>query len=148
MHSLCVTDGPLASYKLHVRTYGGCTDEDLKEKCVHTGTVQKFINLLDIMLDEFKGNGHHVTMDSAYMGDVMALIGRYEWLLNMVGTTQTDRTGADIKAQVAELRKKLGSYETICFQHKEEPLCVAAWSDNNIVRTLSNYHWPEILTEH
>ncbi len=29
LHSLCVTFGLLASYKLHVRAYGGKTDEDL-----------------------------------------------------------------------------------------------------------------------
>ena len=93
------------------------------------------------------GNGHCVTMDSAYMGDIMAQIGRYEWLINLVGTIQSDRTGADIKPEVKELKKNIGSYESVCWQHNEQPLCVSAWSDNNIVRILSNYHWPEILPE-
>jgi len=30
------------------------------------------------------------------------------------------------------------------WQHDSLPLCVAAWSDNNIVKTLSNFHSPVI----
>ena len=78
-HTLCVVDGKLMTYKLHVRTYGGRKDEDLCNKSIYTGTVQKWINLLDIVLDEYKGAGHSCTTDSAYMGDIMSLIGRYEW---------------------------------------------------------------------
>jgi hypothetical protein len=36
------------------------------------------------MLDVFKNNGHCVTMDSAYMGDIMAMIGRDVWRINIV----------------------------------------------------------------
>ena len=31
MHSMCVTKGPLTLYRLHVRGYGGNTDEDIKK---------------------------------------------------------------------------------------------------------------------
>ncbi len=60
-------------------------------------TTQKWVNLMDVILDEFKGKGHCVTMDSAYMGNVMAQIGRDEWQLNLVGTSQSNRIGADVK---------------------------------------------------
>ena len=33
------------------------------------------------------------------------------------------------------------------FQHRVESLCYAMWADNNIVRTLSNFHSPKILAE-
>ena len=75
LHSLCVTKGPLRTYKLFVRAYGGKTDEDLDTKHQNTATLQKWVNLYGIMLDKFKGKGHCVTMDSAYMGDIMTLIG-------------------------------------------------------------------------
>ena len=66
VHSMCVTFGPLATYMLKVRTYGGKTDEDLNKKSRNIGTVQKFVNLLDMFLDDFKGRGCHVTCDLAY----------------------------------------------------------------------------------
>lgn len=31
---------------------------------------------MSLMLDDFKGAGHCSTMDSAYMGGIMAMIGR------------------------------------------------------------------------
>ena len=80
LHSLCVTQGPLRTYKLFVRAYRGRaykgkSDEDLDVKHNNTATLQKWISLYDIMLDTFKGQGHCVTMDFAYIGDIMALIG-------------------------------------------------------------------------
>ena len=72
LHSMCVTYGPLRSFKLHVCTYGGKSDEDLSQTTLYTGTTQKFINFLDKFLEDFKGKGHHVTMDSAYMSDTLA----------------------------------------------------------------------------
>jgi hypothetical protein len=33
-------------------------------------------------------------MDSAYMGDIMTMIGRNVWRINMVGTAQGNNTGA------------------------------------------------------
>ena len=145
VHSMCVTFGPLAGFKLHVRVYGGKTDEDLCKTTSYTGTTQKFINLLDEFLSEFKGLGHYATMDSAYMGDVMAQIGREAWKINMVGTTQSNRVGADVKEE--RKRMKVGTYECVFYQHNELPLCVALWADNNIVTTLSNFHSPTVLQE-
>ena len=125
--------------------YGGKSDDDLAQTTLYTGTTQKFINLLDEFLEDFKGKGHHVTMDSAYMGDALAQIGRSEWKINMVGTTQVNSVGADIKAQRKRMKK--GTYECVCYQHNTLPLCVALWVDNNIVTALSNYHSPAILAE-
>ena len=47
---MCVTYGPLKLFKLHVRTYGGKSDDDLSQTTLYTGTTQKFINLLDKFL--------------------------------------------------------------------------------------------------
>ena len=72
---LCAKFGPLASYKLHTRTYGRKTDKDMCQKAAHTGTTQKWVNLLDEVLHDYKGKGHCGTMDSAYMGDILAQVG-------------------------------------------------------------------------
>ena len=77
MHSLYVTKWPLATYKIHVRTYGGKLDENLSREFSHTGLVQKWVNLPDEVLDEYKYKGHHGTMDSAYMKDIMKQISRH-----------------------------------------------------------------------
>ncbi len=42
---------------------------------------------------------------------------------------------------------KVSTYESKIFQHKTKPLCFAAWSDDNIVKTLSNFHLPKVLNE-
>ena len=34
-------------------------------------------------------------MNSAYMGDIMGLIGRHGWKVNMLGTAQENRTDTD-----------------------------------------------------
>ena len=34
-------------------------------------------------------------MDSAYVGNIMALVGRHECKINMVGTAQENQTGTD-----------------------------------------------------
>ncbi len=49
------------------------------------------------LLDDFKGKGLCITMDSAYMGDIMAQIGHDEWKLNMVCTSQSNQTGTNVK---------------------------------------------------
>ena len=72
---------PLPTYKLFVRVFGGKSDGDLDTKHQNTATLQKWVNLYYIMLHAFKGKGRVVTMDSAYMGDIMALLGRHEWKL-------------------------------------------------------------------
>ena len=54
IYILCVIHGPLRTYKLFVRTYGGESYEDLDTKYQNTATLQKRVNLYDIMLDNFK----------------------------------------------------------------------------------------------
>ena len=125
IHSLCITFGPLASYKVHCRVYGGKSDEDLNHKHCNTDKTQKWVNLYDELLDAFKGAGHCVTMDSAYMGDVMVQIGRDEWLVNMVGTAQSNRTGADVAADKTAM--KVGMYDPVMFQRKTKPQVYAMW---------------------
>ena len=100
-------------------------------------------NLYNIMMNPFKGKGLCVTMDSACMGDIMALIGRHEWLINMVGTANENRNGANTKEKKKEMKK--GDYESILFHHNDKPLCYAMCLDNNIVHTLSNFHPTKIL---
>ena len=53
-----------------------------------------------------------------------------------------NQTGADIKPVINDMEKR--TYESAMWQHDSLPLCVAAWSDNNIVKTLSNFHSPVI----
>jgi hypothetical protein len=79
IHSICVTFGELATYKLHCRVYGGRYDEGLDYVHENTTSTQKWVNLYNEMLAEFKGRGMCLTMDSAYMGDIMGQIGREEW---------------------------------------------------------------------
>ena len=52
-------------------------------------------------------------MDSAYMSDIMAQIGQYEWGINMVDTSQVNRTGADAKATITgmEIQSRKGNHE-------------------------------------
>jgi hypothetical protein len=90
LHTVCVTDGPLATYKLFARVYGGKYDQDIDRHNKNTVTKLKMVALYDFMLDPFKHNGHCVVMDSAYMSDAMCPVGREEWKINMVGTCQTD----------------------------------------------------------
>jgi hypothetical protein len=39
MHTVCVTDGLLATYKLHAQTFGGKTDEDLQSRHINVATM-------------------------------------------------------------------------------------------------------------
>ena len=55
IHSLCVTEGPLATYKLHCRVFSRKSDEDLNRKHENTATLQKWVVLYSEMLDAFKG---------------------------------------------------------------------------------------------
>ncbi|KAL3798584.1 hypothetical protein ACHAW5_000574 [Stephanodiscus triporus] len=136
MHTVCATDGPLVTYKLHACTFGGETDED------NVTTTQKWVNLMLLLLDDFKGKGHCVSMDSAYMGVIMAQIGHEEWKLNMVGTAPSNRTGANMKDVIDKM--KAGTYESCFWQHNTKNLVYAAWSDNAIVKTLSNHHGQQL----
>ena len=95
------------------------------------------------MLDAFKNAGHHVTMDLAYMGNIMAQIRRYKWLINMIGTAQANLTGAVVKEVATKM--KIGTYKSVLFQHKTMPLCFTVWSEDNLIKTLSNYDTTTIL---
>ncbi len=60
-------------------------------------------------------------MDLAYMGDIMAMIVREEWKMNMVGTMQNNQTRANTKGKkkgTAGLAMKytLGLRHNFCFQ--------------------------------
>jgi hypothetical protein len=99
-----MTDGPLASYKLHVWMYEGASDEDLDQRTLNMQSTQKFVNLMLYMVDEYKGCGHSVMMILAYMGDIMAQIGQEDWGFNMVGTTQTNRTKAPAAAELKKMK--------------------------------------------
>jgi len=142
IHSLAITHGDLASYKVHVCVFGGATDGDLGKANDNTVTTQKWVNMLSLMLDSFKNNGHCVTMESPYMGDIMAMIGCNVWRINMVGTAQANLTGANVDCTKS---MKKGTYGAICWQHTWRSLCFAVWSDNALIRTLSNFHGPVIL---
>jgi hypothetical protein len=143
MHTVCVTDGPLATYKLHTWTFRGKTDGDLQSHHINTITMQKWVNSMSVFLDDFKGKSHCVTMDSAYMGDIMAQIGRNEWKLNMVGTSQSNQMGTNVKDVIVKM--KPGMYELCFWQHNTKKMVYAAWSDNAVVKTLSNHHCANVL---
>lgn len=146
VHSVCVTEGPLASLKVvHCRVYGGAHDDGLGHRHENTANVQKWINLYDNMLDEFKGRGMCCTLDSAYMGDTIGQIAREVWGFNFVGTCQSSRSGGGEASRADKKRMRIGSYESVIFQHRTLNLCFAMWVDNNIVKTLSNFHSAEVL---
>ena len=89
LQSLCVTRVLFKTYKLYVHAYVSKSDDDLDDTTSNTAT-----------LDPFKGHDRCVIMDSAYyMGDIMALIGRFEWLIDMVGTVNENCIGADVKEE-------------------------------------------------
>ena len=53
--------GPLATFKLHVRTYGGREDKDMKKLNLNVegSGVQKSINLLETFFTKFIGRFSH-----------------------------------------------------------------------------------------
>ena len=117
---------------------------------IRPGSKSLPIYLILIMLSLFHGNGHYVTCNFAYMGDIMALIACNVLKINnnMVGTVQANWTGAPMGASVKgdqAIKKK--TYEYKMWQHNTQSSLVAAvWSDNNLVKTLSNnYHQPQII---
>ncbi|OEU11447.1 hypothetical protein FRACYDRAFT_245186 [Fragilariopsis cylindrus CCMP1102] len=147
LHTVCITQGPLSSYKLYARVYGGKDDQDMNVHHKHTVKRAKMVSLYDFMLESFKHKGHCVVMDSAYMSDAMAQIGRNHWGINMVGTCQSDRTGAGKlgKADVKAKEVVIGSHESLMYQHNTKPLLYTVWGDNNFVKTLSNFHSPVVV---
>ncbi|OEU06161.1 hypothetical protein FRACYDRAFT_256066 [Fragilariopsis cylindrus CCMP1102] len=124
INTVCITTGRPSTYKLFARVYGGQFDEDIIKEINNYGKY-KMISLYDLMLDPYKHKGHCVVMDSAYMSDAMCQVGREEWKINMVGTCQTNRTGAGSrgKATVAARGIKVGTHQS----------------------TLSNFHGPNLL---
>ena len=107
----------------------------------------KMVSLYDFMLHSFKGKGHCVVIDSAYMGDAMCQVGQEVWGINMVGTCQTGCTGAGAlgKADIKEKEILIGTHESLFYQHQDKSLTYAVWDDNNFVKTLSNFHSPVII---
>jgi hypothetical protein len=142
IHLLAIMHGNLVLYIVHICVFGRATDSDLGEANESTITTQKWVNLLSLMLNNFKNKGHCVTMNSAYMGNIMAMIGRNVRCINMVGTVQANHTVANIDCM--KLMKK-GMYNSVCWQHIWRSLCFAMWFDNAHVKTLSNFHSLEIL---
>ena len=50
---------------------------------------------------------------------------------------------ASVKGPLLSMKKK--TYEYKLWQHNAQSLVAAVWSDNNLVKTLSNYHQPQII---
>jgi hypothetical protein len=107
LHTVCITNGPLHTYKLFARVYGGKSDEDINVHNEHTATKLKMVSLYNLMLHPFKEKGHCVVMDSAYMGDAMCQVGQEEWEINMVGTVQSSRTGGGRLGKAAIKEKEI-----------------------------------------
>ena len=74
LHTLCITTGPLTSFKLHARMYDGAKDDDLDRIHENTLNLQKWVSLYNLILKQFKGKGRCVTMDRLYLSDIMAQI--------------------------------------------------------------------------
>ena len=125
IHSLAITHGNLVSYKVRVCVFGKASDGDLDKKNKNTVTTQKWVNLLLLMLDSFKKKGHCITMDSAYIGDITAKIGRDVWCINMVQMAQANRTGTNVDCTKS---MKKGTHGTVWWQHTWRSLCFAMWS--------------------
>ena len=99
---------------VHVRMFGGATDGDLGKQNDNTVTTQKWVNLLLLMLNNFKNNCHCIAMDGAYMVDIMAMIGHNVWRISMVGTAQANRTCANVDC-TKSMKKE--TYNSIYWQH-------------------------------
>ena len=67
------------------------------------------------------------------------------FIINIVGTIRSDRTGADIKPTCDGMTKH--TYKTAVWQHSNIPLYVAAWDDNAVVKTSSNFHSLVVIAE-
>ena len=147
LHTFCITKGPLHSYKLFARGYGGADDEDMNKHNPGTVTKLKMVSLYDLMLHPCKHIGCCVVMDSAYMGDAMAQVGCEIWEINMTGTVQSNRIcdgSLGVEAiQQKEIQKE--THESLLYQHNSKPLTYAIWADNNFIKTLSNFHSPAIV---
>jgi hypothetical protein len=65
----------------------------------------------------------------------------------MVGTVQSSRTGGGWLGKAAIKAKEIekGTHESLLYQHTTKPLLHDVWADNNFVKTLSNFHSPNIV---
>ena len=85
-------------------------------------------------------------MDSAYLGNITKLIGRYEGKISMVGTAQKNRPDMDTEGEKTAMKKNM--YKATMRQHDtSESLSYAICSDKNLVQTLSNFHTPNVADE-
>lgn len=141
LHTLCISKGSLQSCELCAWTHGGKSDAELRDPACES---KMNICLCSKMLHRREGNGHCVCMDSACVSDGMALMGRKEWKINMVGACQTNGTGAGELAKPNVKVLPTDAHKSLFCQHKTEPLSHAVWSDNNIAKTLSDFHSPVI----
>ena len=73
--------------------YSGQGDTELKVIHENTSSTLIWINLFNWLLEPFKGKGHSVVCDSAYMSDTLGMIGTVERGTNILGTCQTNCTG-------------------------------------------------------
>ena len=70
LHSMCVIKG----YMLHVRTYGGKNDKDIKKNSWGSLSIYKYL-----------------TLDSVYTGELLAQVVDKAWKMNVIVTTQWNR---------------------------------------------------------
>ena len=112
-------------------------------------STQKWVNLYNEILEDFKHQGICVTLDSVQSGDILFQIARDDWGLNMVGTLcQSNRSGGGKLASEDKKKMKVGTTNGSClYQHQTLILCYAMWANNNIVKTRSNFHTAETLPE-
>ena len=86
-------------YKLYACTYVASMMA-LYKAIIPIQARYKFVNLFDLILSSIRGKCHHVPCDSIYIGDIMALIDWNMWKINMVGTIQSNQTGALMAASM------------------------------------------------
>ena len=102
------------------------------------------------MLKAFKYKGHCAIIDSAYMGDVMSLVGQEYWGVNMVRTCQTDRVAPVPWGRLLSRQMRLWLVVIMSLfstNTNTKPLTYAVWGSNNFVKIISNSHSPVILRE-
>ena len=96
--------------------YGGREDKGMNKQNpnVKGYGVQKFINILKIFFADFMGLGHIATMNSAYRDKLATQVGQEVWKLNIVGTSQVNRTSPGDEVMAQREKMKVGTYE-LCF---------------------------------
>ena len=68
--------------------------------------------------------------------------------MNMVGRVQVNCTGSDKKVVCDAMKAtRKGTHESSMWQHNKLPLVFTAWTDNAIVKNLSNFHSPVIIQD-